>query len=213
MTRTILSLTFAPLLLVACATAPKPLPSVDPVKDPTVIGAIDEGRRQAEIEADSVAKSARRAGRIAGVLAAVFTGPDHQDLFESIARYHIAKDIVQGTVTAAAASHGMREGAKRGFVLDQQFAELHNIEGIDVFRPQPSLIVARLGAAPSQRMLSSVALVLMNREERAIDIEAPGDAAQSIRTSLIDLGVPASSLSAYQNEGFDGVVLRITYKD
>ncbi len=213
MTRTILSLAFAPFLLVACATAPKPLPEPDPVKDPTIIGSIDEGARQASIEAAAVSKSARRAGRVAGVLAAVLTGPDHKDWCDVVARYTIAHDLVEGAMTAAAASRGMRDGAKRGLVLDQQFAELHDIEGIDVFRPEPSLIVARLGAAPSQKMLAAVALVFINREERAIDIEAPGDSAESIRAQLIDLGVPASSMAAFRNEGFDGVVLRVSYRD
>ncbi len=213
MTRKFLSFAFAPLLLAACATAPKPVPTPDPVKDPTIIGSIDEGARQASIEAHEVQQNARRAGRVAGVLAVVLTGPDHKDWFDVVARYTIARDVVEGTMTAAAASRGLKEGAKRGLVLDQQFAELHDIQGVDVFRPQPSLIVARLGATPSQATLSQVAAVFANRELRSIDIEAPGDSAESIRTSLIDLGIPASSMAAYQNEGFDGVVLRITYKD
>jgi hypothetical protein len=57
-----------------------------------------------------------------------------------------------------------------------------------------------------------MAAVFAGREERAIDVEAAGDAALDVRESLIGLGVPASSLRAHRDNGVTGVVMRIRYR-
>jgi hypothetical protein len=145
------------VLLAACATTRPPVPDPDPVTDPTVVGAVDEAARQAAIEGREAARTGRRIGRVAGVFAAVLGGSEHESLDETIDRYRLTRDAIEATALIIGARHGAAAGAKRGFVFDQQFAELHALDGVDVIRPVPDEIDAYLGSAPSDELLASVA--------------------------------------------------------
>jgi len=117
---------FALVLLAACATS-KPAVAVDPVTDPTVIGAVDESVREGSIAAAEGAQAGRRIGRVAGVVAAVLGGPRHDTLDDAIDRYRLTRDLAETTGAIIAGSRGATAGAKRGLELDLQFAELHKI--------------------------------------------------------------------------------------
>jgi hypothetical protein len=214
MIRRLTALTFASVLLVACSTtkpAAQPV-AVDPVTDPSIVGAVDEAVLQGSIEGAAAARTGRRIGRVAGVFAAVFGGPSHESLDDAIDRYRLTRDAATAAGAVIGASKGATAGAKRGFVLDLQFAELHEIEGVSVLRPFPDEIEASFTISPTQELLVRIAGVFAGREERAIDIQAPDDAALDVRESLIALGVPASSLSAHRNDELREVVLRIRYR-
>jgi hypothetical protein len=213
MTRRFLILPFTLLLLVACSTskpASEPAP-VDPVTEPTVIGALDEAVLQGTIEGEAAAETGRRVGRVAGLLAAVLGGPESETIDETIDRYRRTRDAVEITAAAIGTTQGAVAGAKRGYQLDLQFAELHEIEGLDVTRPWPDQIDARFTSSPSDQMLADLAAVFAGREQRAIQIEAAGEAAIDIREALIQLGVPASSFDIQRNDELQDVVLRIRY--
>lgn len=214
MTRWYPVLAFSLLLLVACSSsnpAAEPVP-INPVTDPSIVGAVDEAVLEGSIEAAAAAQTARRIGRVAGVLAAVFGGPQSESIDDTLDRYWRTREAVEITGTAIGATTGAVAGAKRGYQLDLQFAELHQIEGLDVTRPFPDEIEARLASSPSPQMLTAIAAVFAGREERAIDIETAGDAALDIRESLIELGLPSTSLSAHRDDELAGVVMRIRYK-
>lgn len=214
MTRCFPVFALALVLLVGCSTsnpAAEPVP-VDPVTDPTIVGAVDEAVLQGSIEAEEAVRTGRRIGRVAGVLAAVFGGPERESVDDTIDRYRRTRDAIVVTSALIGATKGAVEGAQRGYELDLQFAELHEIEGLEVFRPFPDQIDVYLESFPDTQTLSAIAAVFAGREERAIDIEAAGDAALDMRESLIGLGIPASSLRAHRDNGLTGVVLRIRYK-
>jgi hypothetical protein len=213
MTRSLLTVAFTFLFLVACSTsrpAAEPVP-VDPVTEPTIVGAVDEAVLQGTIEGEAAAETGRRVGRVAGVIAAVFGGPESETIDETIDRYRRTRDAAETTAAVIGATKGAVEGAKRGYELDLQFAELHQIEGLEVTRPYPDIIDARFASSPSEQLLSDIAAVFAGREERVIRIEAAGNEAQAIRDSLIDLGLPASSLQARRDDELQEVVLRIRY--
>ncbi len=213
MTRCFPVFALAVLFLVGCSTTnPAAEPPMDPATDPTIVGAVDEAVLQGSIEAEAAARTGLRIGRVAGVLAAVFGGPERESIDDAIDRYRDTRDAIVVTSTLIGATKGVVEGAQRGHVLDLQFAELHQIEGLELFRPFPDQIDVYLGSSPHDQTLAAVAAVLAGREERAIDIEAPGDAAVDIRESLINLGVPASSLRAHRDNGLAGAVMRIRYR-
>ncbi|HEX3108391.1 MAG TPA: hypothetical protein VHU41_04785 [Thermoanaerobaculia bacterium] len=129
---------FAAAMLAACAsTKPAPAPAVDPVADPTVMGAVTDAADQATVEADAGAAVGRRVGRVAGMFAAVFGGPKCETLDETVARYRRTRDAFEATGAAIGLAHGATEGAKRGFEVDQRFAELHEMKGVTVFRGYP----------------------------------------------------------------------------
>jgi hypothetical protein len=206
---------FALVLLAACSTTqPVAEPvAVNPVTDPTIAGAIDEAAVQGSINAEAVAPSARRAGRIAGVIAAVVGGPERESVDSIVDRYRMTRDVVEGTTLAIAASKGATAGAKRGFQLDLQFAELYQLPDVDVFRPSPDQIDVHIERVPSQQTLSRIAAVFVGREERDIEIQASGSAALDLRDSLISLGVPATSLTAHRNDDLPAAVIRIRYRN
>lgn len=214
MARRFLILPFALLLLVACSTskpASEPAP-VDPVTEPTVVGALDEAVLQGTIEGEAAAETGRRVGRVAGVVAAVLGGSEKgETIGETIDRYRRTRDAVETTAAVIGATNGAVAGAKRGYELDLQFAELHKLEGLEVTRPWPDQIDARFTSSPSDELLAGIASVFAGREERAIQIEAAGDAALDIREALIALGVPASSFDVQRNDELEDVVLRIRY--
>lgn len=214
MTRWFPVFALALLLLVGCSTsnpAAEPVP-VDPVTDPTIVGAVDEAVLEGSIEAEEAVRTGRRIGRVAGVLAAVFGGPERESVDATIDRYRRTREAVEVTSAIIGATKGAVEGAQRGYELDLQFAELHQIEGVEVFRPFPDQIEVYIGPSPESQTLAAIAAVFVGREERAIDIEAAGDSALDIRESLIGLGIPASALRAHRDNGLTGVVLRIRYK-
>ena len=214
MTRWIPALGFASLLLVACSTSkPAAEPVPDPVTEPTVIGAIDEAARDAVDNIEAATPTARRIGRVAGVIGAVFGGPRSESLDDTIDRYRRTRDVFATTTLVIAGTQGATEGAKRGFAFDQQFAELLKIEGIEAIRPYPDQIDVHIASAPSGDTLAAIAAVFAGRTERAIDIEAAGNAAFDVRESLIELGVAPSSLSAHRNDALQGIHLRVRYRD
>ncbi len=138
MKRTLLPLLASALLLTACAsTKPAPAPAVDPVADPTIMGAVTDAADQGVMEADAGAAAGRRVGRVAGVLAAVFGGGKCESLDQTIDRYRRTRDAFEATGAAVGLAHGATEGAKRGFEVDQRFAQLHEMKGVTVFRGYP----------------------------------------------------------------------------
>jgi len=200
------------LVLSACATT-QPVASVDPTTDPTAIGAIDEAAREASIEGAQAAKTGRRIGRVAGVLAAVFGGPECESVDDMVDRYRFTRDTIEITSAAIGASKGARAGATRGHVFDLQFAELRQIEGVEVFRPYPDVIDVQFASAPSRSLLAQVAAVFTGREDRVIDVDAAGEEAFDVRDALIDLGLPAPGVIAHRNDERSGIALRVRYRD
>lgn len=201
-------------LLAACSTAKpasEPVP-VDPLTDPSIVGAVDEAVLQGSNEAVAAARTGRRIGRVAGVLAAVFAGPESESLDDTIDRYRQTRNAAEATGAVIGATKGAVAGAKRGYELDLQFAELHEIEGLEVMRPFPDEIEARFAGAPSAQTLSELAAVFVGREERAIDILAAGNGAVEIREALIALGVPGDGIDAHRDDEVRGVVLRVRYR-
>lgn len=207
-------LALSTVLFAACSSSKPAAPAaeVDPATDPTIIGAVDEAVLQGSIEAEKVAPTALRVGRVAGVLAAVLGGPQTESVDDMIDRYRMTRDATVATAVSIAASHGAVEGAKRGLEMDQQFAELHAIEGLDVIRPYPDQIDVRLPSVPDRDLLASVAAVFPEREPRAIDIEAAGDQGWNVADVLIEHGVPESSFHVSRNDDASGVLLRIRYR-
>jgi hypothetical protein len=134
MKRTLLPLLAAALLAACASTKPAPAPAVDPVADPTIMGAVSDAANQGTAEADAGAAVGRRVGRVAGVFAAVFGGPKCESIEETAARYRRTRDAFQATGAAIGLAHGASEGAKRGFEVDQRFAQLHEMKGVTVFR-------------------------------------------------------------------------------
>jgi hypothetical protein len=214
MTRRFLILPLTLFLLVACSTskpASEPVP-VDPVTEPTIVGALDEAVLQGTMEGEAAAETGRHVGRVAGLLAAVLGGSEKgETIEETIDRYRRTRDAVEITAAVIGTTKGAVEGAKRGYELDLQFAELHQLEGLEVTRPWPDQIDARFTSSPSDEMLAGIAAVFAGREQRAIQIEAAGEAAIDIREALIELGVPPSSFDVQRNDELEDVVLRIRY--
>lgn len=140
MKRALLLLTLP--LLVACASSKPPAPPVDPVTDPTIIGAVNDAAVQGSVEAAEGAAAGRRIGRVAGVIAAVFGGPSSETIDQTIDRYRRTRDGFEAAGAVIGGAHGAQEGAKRGFEVDQRFAQLHELKGVQVFRPYPDQIDA-----------------------------------------------------------------------
>lgn len=203
---------FALVLLAACSTS-KPAVVVNPVTDPTIIGAIDESAREGSIAAAEGAQAGRRIGRVAGVVAAVLGGPKYDTVDAAIDRYRLTRDLAETTGAIIAGSRGAKAGAKRGMELDLQFAELHKIDGVQVTRPMPDQIDVRFATSPDPLTLRDIAAVFAGREERAIDIQGPDDSSFAVRDSLIDLGLPHTAMQARRNDDLSGIVLRIRYRD
>lgn len=186
------------LLLTACATShPEPVP-VHPAVEGAIEGAI----------------IGRNVGRAAGIIAAVLGGGSGpEDLDEALDRYRRMRDAgtVIGAVIGAAkgASDEAAEQAARVDELEQQFAELHHIPGIEVSRPEANRIELRFAAVPDRQTLDRVAAVFAGGRERALDIEGAGDAALVVREALIDLGVPPASMNARRVDGMVGVVIHV----
>ena len=165
MTRWFPVFAFALLLLVGCSTsnpAAQPEP-VDPATDPTIVGAVDEAVLEGSIEAEAAARTGRRIGRVAGVLAAVFGGPERESVDDTIDRYRRTRDAIVVTSTLIGATKGAVEGAQRGYELDLQFAELHEIEGVEVFRPFPDQIDVYLGSSTDSQTLAAIVGPLYRR--------------------------------------------------
>lgn len=144
MRRCLLPLVAATLLAACASTKPAAMvnPPVDPVADPTIIGAVTDAADQGTMEADAGAAAGRRVGRVAGALAAVFGGPKCETVDETVARYRRTRDAFEATGAAIGLAHGATAGAKRGFEVDQRFAQLHEMKGVAVFRANPDLIDA-----------------------------------------------------------------------
>lgn len=202
----------AVLMLTACATT-QPAPPVDPATDPTIIGAVDEAAREGSIEGAKAAQTGRRVGRVAGVLAAVLGGGKCDTVDDMVDRYRLTRDTIEITSAAIGTAKGTAAGAKRGYVFDLQFAELHKIEGVEVFRPYPDVIDMHFASSPSRSLLAQVAAVFTGREDRVIDIEAAGDQSLDIRDAFIELGLPAPGLFTHRNDRMDGVAVRVRYRD
>lgn len=205
---------FAFLLLAACSTS-KPHATeavdVDPVTEPTIAGAVDEAVMEASIEAEEGAIQGRRIGRVVGVLAAVFGGPQSESLDDMVDRYRRTRDAITVTGALIGAAKGATAGAERGYEFDLQFAELVEIEGLQVTRPFPDEIYVRFDGVPTPDTLAQIAVVFSGREARAIAIEGPADAALALRESLLDLGVEAARLDAHRDDALQAVAFRVRY--
>lgn len=212
MTRSLPALAVASLLLVACSSS-KPVAQqqqpVDPVTDPTVIASVSEAAMQGSIESQEAVAKVRRAAVVAGVIAAVAGGPKVDTPEGIVDRYFHAHDAVEATAATIGLAKGATAGAKRGFELDQQFAELHKLEGVDVIRPVPDEILARFSTSPTPELLANIASVFANREQRNVDIEAPGDVASHIGDELTALGV--KGIETHRNDDLAVTVLRIHF--
>jgi hypothetical protein len=225
MTRRFSALAFACFLLAACSTSRpvEPVVVVDPaagqhiagdlnpVTDPTAIGAIDEAARESRERAEAGARTGRRIGVLAGTLAAVLGGPRHDSVDGMVARYIITRDVAEATGAIIGGVKGGKEGAKRGFELDLQFAELTKIGGLRVTRPTPDRIDVYMPTVPTHETLAAIAAVFAGREQRSIDIEAADPIPLDLRDALIDLGVPESGISVQRNDEIEGAVIRIRY--
>lgn len=188
---------------VACSSSRPASPPVDPTIDPTLAGAVEEAVLQGTVEGEEAARIGRRAGRIAGVIAAIVNDGD------VVENYRTTRDAVIDTVTAIGVTHGVVEGAKRGYELDLQFAELTKITGVDAFRPFPDLIEVRFS---DYDVLPQVVTVLAGRTERSLEVEAAANAALDVRDALIELGVEPASIRATRNDNLSGAMLRIGYR-
>src|SRR5882724_8156843 len=182
MTRSFAVVSF--LFLAACSTSKSPdsvvvvdpigeqriAREVNPVTDPSAIGAIDEAARESREQAEAGARTGRRIGVVAGTIAAVLGGPRHDSVDAMVGRYVITRDLAEATGAIIGGVKGGKEGAKRGFELDLQFAELTKIDGIRATRPTPDRIDVYMSTAPSHEALAAIAAVLAGREQRSIDI-------------------------------------------
>ncbi|HEY0143374.1 MAG TPA: hypothetical protein VGF48_20950 [Thermoanaerobaculia bacterium] len=184
---------------------------VDPVNEPTIVGAVDEAVLQASIKGEQGAAVGRRVGRVAGFLAAVFGGPKSESLDETVDRYRRTRDAVTVVGAIIGATDGAMEGAERGYDLDVQFAELHAMEGLEVFRPAPDLIEVRFASTPDPETLVAVAAIFLKHAPRAIQIEAAGDTPLDIREVLMAEGLTHDSIATHRNDDLAGVVLRLSY--
>ncbi|HEY0160672.1 MAG TPA: hypothetical protein VGF28_25530 [Thermoanaerobaculia bacterium] len=202
------------LLVTACSTArtAAPPPPADPATEPTVAGAVDEAILQGTIEGDAASQTSRRVGRVLGVIAAVAGGPQTESVDDVVDRYRRVRDATEATGVLIATTKGAVEGAKRGYELDLQFAELQRIEGLEVTRPFPDQIDARFLDDATPAMLAEIAAVFAGQEERSIELEGPTGAACDIRASLAELGLDPYSLSAVENERLDAVVMHVRYR-
>lgn len=194
---------------VACSSSRPAPPPVDPTIDPTLASAIEEAVIQATVEGAEAARVGRRVGRVAGVIAAVFGGPERESVDDMIDRYRMTRDAAIITATAIGVTNGAVEGAKRGYELDLQFADLTKIPEIDVTRPFPDLIEVRFS---DYEVLPQIVAVLAGRTERALEVEAAGNAALDVRDALIELGVRPASIRATRNDEMAGALLRIGYR-
>lgn len=213
MTRAIAA--FALVVLTACSSSRPAVatpPPVHPHIDPTIVGTVDEAVHEGLVAAERGAAAGRAIGSVVGVFAAVFGGPQHETLDDALDRYRIARDAGEAIGAVIGASRGVTAGAERGYEFDVQFAELQKIEGVQATRPRPDEIQVRLASVPSRETVAAIAAVFVGREERALDLEGPGESVLGIREELIELGVPSASLSAHRNDTMDGVVLRVRYR-
>jgi hypothetical protein len=197
---------FAVASIIGCTSSKK---EINPVTDPTIVGAVNAAAVEGTVEAKEAARQGRKIGRVVGVFAAVFGGPQSESIDDTIDRYRETRDAITATSAAIGATKGAVNGAKRGLVFDQQFAELHEIGGIDATRPLPDEIEVRMSA--DDALLAKFAAVFVGREERVIHIEAAGSAASEVRESLIALGMNPSSLHAHQNDEERAIVLHVGY--
>jgi hypothetical protein len=201
----LLAITF---FLAACATTKPAAPEVDPVTDPTIIGAVNDAAVQGTAEAAAGAEAGRRIGRVAGVLAAVFGGPQCESIDQTVDRYRRTRDAFETTGALIGAAHGSKEGAKRGFEVDQRFAQLHALNGIFVMRPYPDQIDAYLD---DTTRLKDIVAIFDGHPGWVIDVEASGDAGLDVRDSLIALGVPRANTSEHRNDRAKQIILHIQF--
>jgi hypothetical protein len=200
---------FAIAFFVACSSFRPAPPPIDPVVEPTVVAAVEEAVLQGALEGEAAARVGRRVGRVAGVLAAVLGGPREESVDDMVDRYRMTRDAAIATAVVIGATHGAVEGARRGYELDLQFAELTELPGLDATRPFPDLIEVRFSEFD---VLPKIVGVLAGREERALEVEAAGNAALDVRDALIDLGVAPASVRATRNDEISGALLRIGYR-
>ena len=214
MSRSFPLLPFAFLLLFGCATANPAAPAddVDPVTEPTLIGAVDEAVFQGTEKGEEGARIGRQVGTAVGVFAAVFGGSNGESVGHALDRFFETREFFETTGAVIGTTKGMVEGAKRGYELDLQFAELCANGAIDVTRPYPDEIQVRFGASPNDDVLEAVAFTLVGRENRTIDIEGADDTALAMRDALIAHGVATPSLNAFRNDERDDIVMRIRYR-
>jgi hypothetical protein len=203
---------FALVLLAACSTS-RPVVVVDPVTDPTIIGAIDESAREGSIAAEEGARTGRRIGQVAGVVAAVLGGPRHDTLEDAVGRYLLTRDLAEATGAIIGGSRGAKAGAKTRHGARPAICGTAQDRGVKVFRPTPDQIDVLFDESPNPQMLTEIAAVFAGREERAIDIQGPDDSSFAVRDSLIGLGVSNAAIQARRDDHLRGIIIRIRYRD
>ena len=199
--------------LAACSTSRNPgnphtrIDTFHPVPEPRAT--VEETAVKAGEGAIEGAVVGRRIGRVAGVIAAVFGGPSSESLDDTIDRYRRTRDAVTVVGALIGATKGAMEGAEECIETDPQFAELLKIEGLDATRPLPNQIDVRVPLSPDPRLLTAIANVFANDEDRVFDIEGPDASSLDIREALIELGMRPSSLSAHRADALNEVVIHI----
>jgi hypothetical protein len=196
------------LLTAACATTQSR--PVDPVTDPTVVGAVDAAVQEAAAESVAAKDSTpgtvgRRVGMTVGVLAAIFGGGSSEPIEASIGRYRRFRDAGEAAGSAMAVSKAAARGWNRGFAFDLQMAELVKIDGIDVTRPAPDEIDIRF-PSPEPALLATVACAIGSD---TVDIEGPRGTAFDVREALIERGMRPETLNSFRNDELTNVVLRV----
>lgn len=209
MTRSVPVLGISILLFTGCAASNPPPPAVDPVTGATIVASIDEAVAEGTDDVAVGARIGRRVGVVVGVFAAVLGGPSYESVGDMVDRYRNTRDAVEITGALIGAAKSGAPGAKQGSDFDEEFAELLEIDGIEVTRPLPDRIDVAIPNQPSAEMLADIAAVLTRHVEGTIDIDAAGDAALDIRESLIDHGLIASHVNAHRFDRITGVAMRI----
>lgn len=212
MKRWVQALTVTSLMMVVACFTSKPAPhdvSVDPATDPSVVGAVAEAVSEGSAEGKAAAETGRQIGRVAGVIAAVLGGSGSESVDSVVDRYRRTRDAAASTAAVIGGTKGAIAGAKRGYEFDLQFAELHQLQDLDVTRPFPDQIDIHFANLPSEQMLADVAAVFIGREERVFEIEGLDREAESIRESLIVLGFAGRTINTHRNDDVQGVILHI----
>jgi hypothetical protein len=209
MTRAVPILVAALLVLPACSTTKPSPPAPDPVTDPTIVAAVEEAVIEGTIEGEAAARTGRRIGMVAGVVAAVFGGPESESLEEAVDRYRDMRDAGEAIGAVIGGTRGVVDGAKRGYQLDLQFAELQQFDMLSVTRPFPNEIQVIFDNARAQEAVAAITGVLAGRDARDIDVIAAGDEGVPVRDSLIEYGVARELVRVRRDDEIEGTVVLV----
>ena len=137
--------------------------------------------------------------------------PETESIDQTVERYRRTRDAAEAAGAVIGATKGAAAGAERGYQLDLKFAELVQIEGLDVMRPGPETIEIRVDETVSQETLERIATVLADLQERSLLLDIAGTAALDVSDALIGFGIPASLVAVDEEDGTPGAVLRVRH--